>query len=127
MFKQVFRITFITFVWKQYKRAIVSTALLFGYLYLVGSVHEDYLNYAELEQGADVGFSFIMKWSALLLGVMIYFVYHFLLRRSKSERADGKIPEPTLPGDENDPFAEIRKRKKLRSKAEMIIDKESKD
>ncbi|MBT8114679.1 MAG: hypothetical protein KJP04_04835 [Arenicella sp.] len=126
MFKQVFRITFITFVWKQYKRAIVSTALLFGYLYLVGSLHEDYLNYAELEQGADVGFSFIMKWSALLLGVMVYFVYHFL-RRSKSERADGKSPEPTLPGDENDPFAEIRKRKKLRSKAEMIIDKESKD
>ena len=126
MFKQVFRLTFITFVWKQYKRAIVSTILLFGYLYLVGSIHDDYLSYAKLEQGADVGASFIVKWSALIFGVLIFFAYHFL-RRSQAAGNKDDTAKLTETDDDNDPFAQLRKRKKLRSKAEMIIDQENKD
>lgn len=126
MFKQVFRLTFITFVWKQYKRAIISTVLLFGYLYLVGNIHDDYLNYAKLEQGTDVGASFIIKWGALLFGVLIFLAYHFLRRSSSTDSDDGDNAM-TVTDDENDPFADLRKRKKLRSKAEMIIDEKSKD
>ena len=124
MFKQVFRLTFITYVWKQYKRAIVSTILLFLYLYLVGSMHEDYLNYARLEDSSQVGNSFLIKWAALGFGVLVFLAYHFL-RRDK--RNAGKLP-PELPQTgEDDPFAEIRRKKKLRSKADMLIDRQSGD
>ena len=118
MFKQVFRLTFITFVWKKYKRAIVSTALLFAYLWLVGSIHTDYLDYARLEDESNIGSSFLIKWSALIGGTVIYLVFNFW-RRNKPKPIDKMAKE--VP-DENDPFAEIRSRKKLRSKAEMIID-----
>ncbi|NND81100.1 MAG: hypothetical protein HKN50_01595 [Gammaproteobacteria bacterium] len=121
MFKQIFRLTFVTLVWKQYKGAIVSTLLLFAYMYIVNALHEDYLAYANLEQQATIGQSFAIKWAALLAGVLIYLVYNFFLRRPRN-----KAPRIASKGDQtdeaNDPFAEIRRRKTLRSRADMIVD-----
>jgi hypothetical protein len=135
MFKQIFRLTFVTFVWKQYKQIIVSTLLLFGFLWLAGSIHEDYLNYADqLNDQALASQSFIYKWIALCAGVLIYLAYHFFrirVRNSKTgagknkAQAKGQSSSNTsMPLDDNDPFAEIRIKKKLRSRAEMMIDQE---
>ncbi|NNC98986.1 MAG: hypothetical protein HKN85_02270 [Gammaproteobacteria bacterium] len=135
MFKQIFRITFITLVWKQNKQLIVSTLILFGYLWLVGSLHADYLNYAELLEDQSVaGRSFVLKWAALAGGVLIYLGYHFV---RGSRRRKIKAKEITRPGGEKekiklmiesekagpDPFAGIRAKQHLRSRAEMMIDK----
>lgn len=127
MFKQVFRLTFITFVWKQYKRVIVSTFLLFAYLWLVGKIHGDFLDYARLEQNSDVGTSFLIKWAALVFGALLYLFYHFTRRRKPASSDDGSARKNIAAmnvDDADDPFAEIRKRKKLRSRAEMLIEKE---
>jgi len=138
MFKQIFRITFITFVWKQYKHVIVSTLILFAYLWLVGSVHEDYLSYAELQEDDSLaGRSFLMKWAAFASGVILYLVYHWfrgakvragkLGSGSESKTSSGKrhaaINTFDSNNDEDDPFAAIREKKKLRSRAEIMIDK----
>ena len=136
MFKQIFRITFVTFIWKQYKRVIVSTATLFAYLWLVGSIHADYLSYAELQ--ADevlIGYSFLLKWAALIAGVILYLAYHFIRgarRRGKSQNPDASSKTTALKkansiadGEQQgpDPFAEIRSKRKLRSRAEIMMDK----
>lgn len=131
MFKQVFRITFVTFVWKQYKQIIVSTVLLFAYLWLVGGVHADYLSYAELQSDQSLaGKSFIYKWAALISGVLCYLGYHSLRRRKSARlknKSAGKATAKLTDSEQNDgpdPFAEIRLKSKLRSRSEIMIDKE---
>ena len=141
MFKQIFRITFVTLVWKQYKSVIVSTLLLFAFLWLVGNVHEDYLVYAadQNDEGL-VGRSFLYKWIALVSGVLLYLSYHWLrsgssktIKEPQSKNAyfskgnSGKAKINSFPENEqsdDDPFAELRKKDKLRSRAEILVDKE---
>ncbi|MFT7525208.1 MAG: hypothetical protein ACI9LY_000340 [Arenicella sp.] len=140
MFKQIFRITFVTLVWKQYKSAIVSTLLLFAFLWLVGNVHQDYLVYAtEQNNEGLVGRSFLYKWMALVSGVLFYLSYHWL--RSTSSKtvkevqpkngcftngnsSNGKTNSFSDNDQSDDPFAELRNKGKLRSRAEILVDKQ---
>ena len=111
MLKQVFRTAFVVLIWKQYKTAIISTALLFFYLYLVGSIHADYLIHARLQTPPSLlGMSFVIKWLALTAGVLLYAVFHFIRWR----RSVLTVPQDTHATEENDPFAQIRQRKTLR-------------
>ena len=125
MFKQVFRLTFVTFIWKQYKRVIVSTALLFAFLWFVGFAHSEYLDYATREGVENVGSSFFIKWIALILGVAIYFLFHYLtpsrkdLKNNKNKESIKVMP---LADGEPDPFDQIRNKEKLRTRAEIVID-----
>ena len=128
MFKQIFRLTFATFIWKQYKRIIVSTLLLFAYLWLVGSIHSDYLSYAELQTDQSMaGSSFLLKWAALVVGVMLYLVYNFMrgAKRNNSNNSTSSAaevePASQSQTDQDDPFTNIRKMKKLRTRAEISI------
>lgn len=141
MFKQIFRITFVTLIWKQYKRLIVSTLLLFAFLWLAGNVHEDYLVYATNQNDEGlVGRSFLYKWIALVSGVLVYLSYHWLGNGSsnksgesqssngyfsKGKSSKAKIDSfPNSEQSDDDPFAELRKKHKLRSRAEMLVDKD---
>jgi hypothetical protein len=129
MFKQIFRLTFATFIWKQYKRIIVSTLLLFAYLWLVGSIHSDVLSYAELQTDQSMaGRSFLLKWAALAGGVVFYLGYNYL-RGTKSNKNDNSASAGAnleagkeSPAEQDDPFANIRKMKKLRTRSEISID-----
>ena len=123
MFKQAFRLTFITFVWKKYKRIIVSTTVLFASLWLIGFIHNEYLEFAKVHNDSNLGLSFVLKWLALLGSVVIYLLYNYMGSK-KEKTSKKKMDEPISTTDADDPFAEIRARKKLRSRAEMIIDKE---
>ena len=125
MFKQVFRLTFVTFVWKQYKRVIVSTALLFVFLWFVGFAHSEYLDYATREGVENVGSSFFIKWIALILGVAIYFLFHYLTPSRKDLKNNNNkesIKVMPLADGEPDPFDQIRNKEKLRTRAEIVID-----
>ena len=128
MFKQIFRLTFATFIWKQYKRIIVSTLLLFAYLWLVGSIHSDFLSYAELQADQSMaGRSFLLKWAALVSGVVLYFSYNFF-RSAKRKNSDNSTDSTNSveqgEQSQDDPFANIRKMKKLRTRAEISIDQQ---
>lgn len=119
MFKQVFRLTFVTFIWTRYKRLIISTTFLFAYLWFVGFAHAEYLNYASKQALDDVGHSFFIKWIALAIGIGCYFLFHFL---SPSDKQAKQNPATTPQPGEADPFDAIRQKEKLRSRAEIIID-----
>jgi len=131
IFKQVFRIAFVTLIWKQYKSVIISTLLLFGYLFIVSSVHADYLTHSELQNDTSgSGLSFLYKWLAFASGILAYFLFHYFRGRSakqttKSVNVATKSKNGSTPTtDENDPFANIRERKKLRSRADFLEGKD---
>ncbi|RBP48688.1 hypothetical protein [Arenicella xantha] len=129
IFKQVFRIAFVTLIWKQYKHIIVSTFLLFAYLFLVSSIHSDFLTHTVLkEDKSGSGLSFVYKWLAFAAGIGAYFFYHSLRSRlTKQTKPPAAVKEtsvnaPTV--DPDDPFNAIRARKKLRSRADFLDGKD---
>ena len=130
MFKQVFRVAFVTLIWKQYKHIIVSTIILFAFLFLVGNLHADFLKHAELQGNkTGLGLSFVYKWLAFALGVGLYFTYHYLrTNRTSKKSPKGKIATHKAMDqgvDDEDPFSNIRAKKKLRSRADFLIDGET--
>ncbi|MGK0374112.1 MAG: threonine/homoserine/homoserine lactone efflux protein [Arenicella sp.] len=124
VFKQIFRVAFVTLIWKQYKALIVSTFLIIAYVLLVGNVHSDYLTHSQLQKDTSAsGISFIYKWAAYTAGILLYFGFHALRskRPKKQDLADkAKQANKTAKHDPQDPFAAIREKDKLRSRADFI-------
>jgi hypothetical protein len=135
MYKQIAKITFVTFIWKKYKHLIVSTLCLFAYLYLIGNVHQDYLSYLKLEQnGSGTGMSFIIKWFAMISGVGLYIAYNLFNGKSQNNPKEAKAKKKPAKNskykndpDENDPFEDLRHTKPLRSKADIVIEQNLKN
>ncbi len=124
VFKQIFRVAFIALIWKQYKGLIISTVLLVAYLLLVGSVHDDYLTHSRLQNDtAGSGMSFVYKWVAYAIGIALYFGFHALrgIRGPKEDLSEkAKQANKDAKSDSDDPFAAIREKKTLRSRADFI-------
>lgn len=129
MFKQIFRVAFVTLIWKQYKHIIVSTLALFAFLFLVGNVHTDFLTHAKLQETkTGLGISFLYKWLAFALGVALYFAFHYYRTRQTNKKPKKKdTPQTNQASDEQDPFTNIRERKKLRSRADFLTDTNTQD
>lgn len=124
MLKNIVRLSALGFIWARYKTVIISTCALFGYFWLVASLHRDYLEFAHLNDDISyIGLSFILKWLAFIVGVIIYLMFNGRNRQPKSVAID---PAPTSAQQENkDPFDNIRHKDKLRSAADLVIDKGS--
>ena len=120
VFKQVFRLAFITFVWKQYKAWIVSTLIFLSFIFIVGRFHSDLIQTWQINKDTSlVAKSLIYKWAAYIASVLIYCLYHTFRRKKdpkiteKSRQEQRKKIEnelSELPSSE-DPFNEIRHRK----------------
>lgn len=128
IFKQAFRLAFVALIWKQYKAVIISTIALFIYLFLVSSIHSDFLTHSELQKDASgSGLSFVYKWLAFALGVSGYFLFHFLRGKKdvkKVAKRHSKTASQASDLDEDDPFAAIRERSELRSRADFLEGKD---
>ena len=130
IFKQVFRIAFITLIWKNYKAWIVSSILLLLSFFLIGRIHSDLLQYWELQQDtSQTAASIIYKWLAYIGSVLIYCLYHFFrpkktVKNQKDKRKELEH-ELTHLSPDDDPFNEIRNRKTLRSKSDFILNRNS--
>ena len=142
MIKNLFRITLISFIWKRYAAIIVTTLSLFIYFWLVGKLHEDFVAYSELNNSQEyLGLSFIVKWAAFLVGVIVYLLLNTRYRSPesfqdtsktgfydelKSSQNNKMVELPTRKKDFEsgaiDPFENIRKKEKLRSMADFIIE-----
>lgn len=124
MLKNIVRLSALGFIWARYKTVIISTCALFGYFWLVANVHRDYLEFAHLNGDISyIGLSFILKWLAFIVGVIIYLMFNGRNRQPKPLAID---PAPTPAQQENkDPFDNIRHKDKLRSAADLVIDKGS--
>ncbi len=128
IFKQAFRVAFMALIWKQYKSTILSTLALLAFLLIISNIHSDYL----IATGADNidPLSFVYKWLAYAAGIVIYLLFHLI--RSKAEPSEASTQEKIteskqLENTDQDPFSEIRSRKKLRSRADFLIDEAKED
>ena len=128
IFKQAFRVAFIALIWKQYKASIVSTLLLIAFLFVVSNIHADYLAAVGAENADRL--SFVYKWLAYSFAILIYIAFHLVRGRIKptdvSDRE--KIQQSKeLENTGDDPFAAIRERQTLRSRADFLMDKDDKE
>ncbi len=133
MLKNLLHLTVLTVLWKRYRKLILSTLLLFLWFWLLGHLHDDYIRYIELNEDKQyLAWSFFIKWSAYIIAVIGYLLYNagFSLRvnsgrrisASKDEADASRARQDRLP-DAEDPFAQIRQRDRLRSRADFIIEK----
>lgn len=130
MIKNLLHITLLSYVWKRYKMMIISTVALFAYFWLIGKIHEDFINYARLNANTQyIGLSFALKWLAFFVGFIVYFVLNTRYlgsgkHKKRAKAAASEPPEkPNAEADEDDPFEAIRKKAKLRSAADFLIEK----
>lgn len=130
MIKNLFRLAALGIIWSRYKVIIVSTALLVFYVWLVGSLHDDFVAFIELEDDkTHLAASFLTKWLAFLAGLIIYLaVITRIGRKLTVSNGDGETKaakaesELTRQNTEEDPFADVRARKKLRSAADFVVE-----
>ncbi len=144
MMNQLFRLTFITFVWKKYKQLIVSTLILILLLWIVEQVQQDFVAYSQLNSDTSyLALSFIVKWAVFTLLCVGFVVVNLSFGKStlqkkpaksffnhKNKEAVGSVSPKKDQNDESspetgDPFDAIRNKSQLRSKADLLLKKES--
>lgn len=133
MLKNLLHLTVLTVIWKRYRKLILSTLLLFLWFWLLGHLHDDYIRYIELNEDKQfLALSFVIKWLAYIVAVIGYLLYNarFSLRVGSPREVSGM--QDSLENfkaqddrqlDVDDPFAQIRQRDKLRSRADFVIEK----
>lgn len=140
MFNQLVKWTIIVGMWRKYKRHFAATCVLLLSLILINYIHLDYIEFAVATESKGLGFSYLIKWLGFILTITVY-IFHLkrlvqtaqydsqLHKIMKANPATSQKEEKTshLADDKNsgnDPFANIRVKKKLRSEADFLIDKE---
>lgn len=138
MFNQLLKWTLLISIWRKYKQYIGITVFLFLALMLTSFLHQDYVNYSLVTDNENLGLSYVVKW---LVYLSLVTAFWFAVGKIKSVRgkdsdlhrkmkvADHKStkeaqenPDET-DDDQLDPFANIRQKKSLRSKADIEIEK----
>ena len=147
MFAQLLRWSLILTLWKRYQKQALALLLLIAAWLLVGILHQDYIEYVGLTKGrgeSSLAWSFLLKWG-LNLGLLLAFVFYVRVSSKKVARhsplhedmakakakTKGEKPPPVQANGqegevEQDAFANIRAKSKLRSKADLIIEKTKK-
>lgn len=139
MFRFLAKSALATVVWKRYRRPIGSTiALLISYFF-IAMVHSDYVAWATTTaEHGHLWASFIVKWVALIGVSALYYWFNTRNlapannapetgpdKKSKSRRK----PAPETPDFSAgpDPFADIRNKDKLRSRADIAMEQSPKN
>lgn len=148
MMNQIFRLTFITFIWKKYKRVIVSLVALIFSLWMVEQIHQDFVQYSQLNNDTSyLAASFVIKWIVFLLAAVLFVLINSLFKAKKATEkkvlksqpkkafffklsASEKVPfnDTLVDSSKNqiDPFDAIRNKTKLRSKADVVLERAKK-
>ena len=127
MLKPLVRITFAHLVWRYYKRTIVQSLLTIVAIIVIGLIHSDYLAYAQSQQHNDyVGLSFVVKWVVYLLALtwlVLGIRSDYRKRQKQAELKQVAKAPPVYASPEQDPFHQIRHKDKLKTRADLVIEK----
>lgn len=141
MFNQLVKWTIIIGMWRKYKRHLMASVLLLVSLVLINYIHLDFVEYSVATNSEHLGFSYAAKWLAFALAIVIYAWHikqvnqaakydsklHELMQSKTSSVRKEKDISVEEQNSQTDPFANIRKKKKLKSEADFLLDKESKE
>lgn len=129
MLKPIAQLLLSSYLWKRYRHRIMP---LLGYLLacaLVFLIHSEYLTYAQTAQTtAFVGLSFILKWVVLIAITFGYLNYSPKSESRESSSAKDVEPKKTdlspakMSSDEEDRFAALRGKRKLKGRGDFIIE-----
>lgn len=137
MFQQMVRLTLAATIWRKYRNYIVGILALIAFWLLLNFIHKDYLAYAQLDIEANqsfIAYSYVLKWAMIIVsaGVFIRYVKKPLtsdqnnsLQRTMEKSKKSKSVGQTNSDSESlsdDPFANIRTKKSLRSEADFVLD-----
>lgn len=135
MFNQLLKWTLLISIWRKYKQHIGITIALILALMLTSFLHQDFVNYSLAANNDSLGLSYVIKW-LVYLGLVTVYWFSVTKVKSKSDKDSDlhrkmKVAkEQTLNQSANmtsenhpDPFANIREKKSLRSKADFFIEK----
>jgi hypothetical protein len=138
MFNQLLKWTLLISIWRKYKQYVGITVILALALMLTSFLHQDYVDYSLVSNNASLGLSYVIKWLVYLVLVTAYW---FIVSKIKSTRGKDSDLHRMMKVAENktakkaqenanetldnlsDPFANIREKKSLRSKADIEIEK----
>lgn len=84
MMNQLFRITFVTFIYKRYKQTILSSGLLLLALWLIEKLHQDFVSYSQLNEDTNyLALSFGLKWLAFICVTGFYTAWNLVFKKEK--------------------------------------------
>lgn len=136
MFQQMVRLTLAATIWRKYKQFIIGGLALLSFWVIVNIIHNDYLSFAQLDAVNNqtyIAYSYGIKWLLIVLSAVVF--VRFVKKPIKSkletplqERVRTQTDKASNPQLQElsdsgpDPFANIRNKKKLRSKADFILE-----
>lgn len=134
MFKPLLRLSILASIWLKFGKQIIFGLLIIIALTILQFISHDINEYLNTtEQTQYLGYVLIAKWCLILAIVASYLLYIKYSLRSKratklkqaSKQASTKPAALTNSNtNEQDPFAHLRDKKKLRSKGDLLIEKQ---
>ncbi|MER2490425.1 hypothetical protein [Catenovulum sediminis] len=130
MFNPLIRFTILTTIWHKYKENIKSTIATILALIFIQLVYLDVTEYLQVaEQVNLLVYALAGKW-LLVLAVLLVWLWGLKPKRKKSMNdtlpINKKIKTEREAKPENDPFANIRSKKRLRSRGDVLIESHNK-
>jgi uncharacterized PurR-regulated membrane protein YhhQ (DUF165 family) len=125
MWNNLLKLTLVSYIWKRHKRTLIALPILLIYFWVINLIHHDVIAFATLKENTQwLGWSFLIKWIFILLGVFAFVFIHLNVKNQPSSKPNPTVTDSSNTSDiapEDDPFHNIRHKKKLRSKAEVIL------
>lgn len=136
MFRFLAKSALATVIWKRYRRPLGSTLALLVSYFFIAMVHSDYVDWSTTtSEHEHLWASFVVKWLALIGVTLLYYWFnsralssHNAHTETRTERqANTRTKRPRAPAESHtptagaDPFAEIRRKDKLRSRADIAM------
>jgi hypothetical protein len=127
MLNQILKFTVLTSVWLWLKPRWRALLAFIVSIIIITVAHREYLNYVEISgnQGFLV-WSYILKWSALLVCIVAYLLASAWGLSSKKPAAAAAATEPARLAQrvegQDDGFDFLRRKKRLNSQAEKLLE-----
>jgi len=139
MLNQMVKWTVIITMWRKYKRHVVATLVLLIVLFLINLLHQDFISFNQQQQTEYLALSYGVKWLSFIISLAVYFVVlskinkaakfdstiHQMMSKKSVHSSQAEPTENKTNQTNSDPFANLRQKKKLRSKADMVIESQN--
>ncbi|MCU4674883.1 hypothetical protein N7931_04480 [Catenovulum sp. 2E275] len=131
MFKPLLRLSILATIWVKFGRQILIGLVVILAIFLLQFIANDineYLN--NTGQTQNLGYVLLAKWGLILTIIISYFFYvKVSLTKKTKVKAEPLKNQPTATKTPNlpatsDPFAHLRDKKTLRSKGDILIEKQ---
>ncbi len=134
MFQRLLTWTVFVALWRRYGKLLRIFPVIVVLVFLISMLHGDYVQYVQVSDDASfLPWSFLIKWLLILLVLGAY--WRFAVSVIQGDKASGKRKVKNDNANlnsgnigqkgntEQDPFRNIREKKELRTKAEVVLKK----